>query len=191
LQTLGSNTFNIYHLCFSHLITRLYSVWRIMYTVLVEFALISWYLGIGILALLINKYSWNLTVHFHSVFCTEEWVYSPPWLNCQIHNLDPILLTTPLWLLEPPSILSLQSDCSRRKLQISNLFSKTWIYSTYMQWVDFLLFSSNYCHSLCHIPILWYFGLVLFLSFTHCIPVVQHSSLSCKTTEDATKICWF
>jgi hypothetical protein len=98
---------------------------------------------------------------------------------------------TPLWLLVHPSVLSLQSYCSRRKLKISSLFSKALIYSTYMQWVDFLLFSSNYCHNLCHIPVMWYFGLVLFLSFTHCIPVVQHSSLSCKTTKDATQICWF
>lgn len=158
---------------------------------LVQYAFIAWYLGTGILALLINYSSWNLIVQFCSVFCTEEWIYSPPWLNCQIHNFDLILLMTPFWLLETPSVLSLQTYCSRRKLQISSLFSKTWIYSTYMQWVDFLLFSSNYCHNLCYIPVMWYFGLVLFLSFTHCIPVVKISSLSGKTTKDATQICWF
>jgi len=48
LQALGSNIFNIYYLCFSHLITRLSSVWSIMYTVLVQYAFIAWYLGTGI-----------------------------------------------------------------------------------------------------------------------------------------------
>jgi len=48
LQALGSNFFNIYYLCFSHLVTGLSSVWSIMYTVLVQYAFIAWYLGTGI-----------------------------------------------------------------------------------------------------------------------------------------------
>jgi hypothetical protein len=56
LQALGSNSFNIYHLCFSHLITRSYSVRSIMCTVPVpvQYASITWYLGTGILAFLSN-----------------------------------------------------------------------------------------------------------------------------------------